>query len=72
MKLLIVLQVFAFVLFLFIPSIAVMLYAGFILRSSFWFTALGLPVLVVNGIALFVQPLRSLIALRLTAMGRLK
>lgn len=72
MKLLTVLQVFAFVLFLFIPSIGIMLFAGLVLKSTFWFVALGLPTLFVNGIALFVQPLRSLIALRFIAYGRAK
>lgn len=69
MKILTVVRVFAFVLFLFIPSISVMLFAGFVLKSSYWFTALGLPTLLVNGIICFVQPLKSLIGLQLTKMS---
>jgi hypothetical protein len=72
MKILTAVRVFAFVLFLFLPSLAVMLFAGFVLHSSYWFTALGLPILLVNGIALFVQPIKSLIALQLIKMGRAK
>ena len=70
MTILTVLRVFTFVLFLFVPSIAVMLFAGFVLKSSFWFTALGLPALILNGLAMFVQPAKSLIALKLIKMGR--
>jgi hypothetical protein len=65
-----VLRVFAFILFLFTPSIGVMLFAGFVLKSAFWFAALGLPALVLNGLALFVEPARSLIALKLVKTGR--
>lgn len=65
-----VVRLFAFILFLFIPSIAVMLFAGFVLQSSFWFTALGLPVLLINALAMFVQPAKSLIALKLIKLGR--
>ncbi len=70
MKILTVVRVFAFVLFLFLPSIAVMLFAGFILKTSFWFTVLGLPVLVVNGVVLFIQPVKSLIGLHLMKISR--
>lgn len=70
MRILTVIQLFLFVLFLFTPSIGVMLFAGFVLKSSFWFTALGLPTLIVNALAMFVQPAKSLIALKLIKMGR--
>ncbi len=70
MKILTVIRLFLFVLFLFVPSIGVMLFAGFVLKSSFWFAALGLPALVLNGLAMFVQPAKSLIALKLIKMGQ--
>ena len=70
MRILTVVQVFLFALFLFIPSIGVMLFAGFVLKSSFWFAALGLPALIINSLAMFVQPAKSLIALKLIKMGR--
>lgn len=70
MKIFIVLRVFAFVLFLFLPSILVMLFAGFVLGSTYWFKVLGLPTLVLNGLILFVQPIKSLIGLQLTKMGQ--
>ncbi len=69
MKILTVVRVFAFVLFLFIPSISVMLFAGFFLKSSYWFTALGLPTLLANGVICFVQPVKSLIGLQLMKMS---
>jgi hypothetical protein len=72
MKLLTVVRVFAFILFLFIPSIAVLSFAGFVLNSTYWFKWLGLPVLFANGAILFVQPIRSLIGLQLTKMGQAK
>ena len=69
MRILTVVQVFLFALFLFIPSIGVMLFAGFVLKSSFWFAVLGLPALIINSLAMFVQPAKSLIALKLIKMG---
>lgn len=70
MKILTVLRVFAFVLFLFIPAISVMLFAGFVLNSTYWFKWAGLPVLLANGAILFVQPVRSFVSLELIKMGR--
>jgi hypothetical protein len=64
MKILTVVRVFAFVLFLFLPSISAMLFAGFVLKSAYWFKLLGVPILIANGIVLFVQPVKSLIALQ--------
>jgi uncharacterized protein (DUF983 family) len=58
------------VLFLFLPSIGVMLFAGFVLHSTYWFNMLGFPMLLVNGIICFVQPVKSLIGLQLTKMGQ--
>jgi hypothetical protein len=40
------------------------------LHSTYWFKWLGLPVLLVNGAILFVQPIKSLIGLQLIKMGR--
>ncbi len=70
MKIFTVLRVFAFILFLFVPAISVMLFAGFVLHSTYWFTWLGLPTVLANGAILFVQPIRSLIGLQLTKMGK--
>jgi len=67
-----VLRVFAFILFLFLPSIVVLSFAGFVLNSTYWFKWLGLPVLFANGAILFVQPVRSLISLQLIKMGAAK
>ena len=72
MKILTVLRVFAFVLFLFVPAISVMLFAGFVLNSTYWFRWAGLPVLLANGAILFVQPVRSFIGLQLMKMGQAK
>lgn len=63
-------RVFAFILFLFIPTIAYLMFAGFVLNSTYWFKTLGLPLLIANGIILFVQPVKSLIGLQLQKMGR--
>jgi hypothetical protein len=70
MKLLAVARVFAFMMFLFVPSIAVLLFAGFILKSTAWFVGLGLPVLLANGIFLLFRPVRKQVSLRLNAMAR--
>ena len=69
MKILTVVRVFAFILFLFLPSIGVMLFAGFVLHSTYWFNMLGFPTLLLNGIILFVQPVKSLIGLQLMKIG---
>jgi hypothetical protein len=70
MKILIVLRVFAFVMFLFLPAISAMLFAGFVLNSTYWFKWLGLSALLINGLLLFVPPFKSLISLQLIKMGR--
>ena len=72
MRLFTVLRVFAFILFLFLPSIAVLSFAGFVLNSTYWFKWLGLPVLFANGAILFFQPIRSLISLQLIKMGSVR
>ena len=72
MKIFTVFRVFAFILFLFLPSIAVLSFAGFVLNSTYWFKRLGLPVLFANGAILFVQPVRSFVALQFTKMGQAK
>ena len=69
MKILTVIRVFGFILFLFLPSIAVLSFAGFVLHSTYWFKLLGLPVLFANGIILFVQPMKSFVGLQLTKMS---
>lgn len=43
---------------LFLPSIGVLLVAGFLTGSTWWFGFLGLPALLANGTALLVKPVR--------------
>lgn len=72
MKLLIVLRIFAFMLFMFLPSIAVMLFAGFVLQSNWWFQLLSLPTLLVNGIVAYAKPSRRKIGEKLRSIAGLK
>jgi hypothetical protein len=65
MKILVVIQVFAFMAFLFVPSIAFLMFIAFLTKSTWWFVFLGLPALVVNGVLTLVEPGRSLIRGRL-------
>ena len=64
-----VLRIFAFMLFIFTPSIAVMLFAAFVLKDTWYFQMLGLPALIVNGLATFVKPLRTVIGRKLNGIA---
>ena len=64
-----VLRIFAFMLFIFTPSIAVMLFAAFVLKDTWYFQMLGLPALIVNGLATFVKPLRGMIGRKLNGIA---
>jgi hypothetical protein len=72
MKLIIVLRIFAFMLFLFIPSIALMMFAAFILKSTTWFQLLGLPALLINGVIVIARPSREKIGQKLRAIAMSK
>lgn len=68
-NLVISIRVFAFLMFLFVPSILVLLFAGFVLRDSFWFGFLGLATLIANGAAIFFGPARILVSRKLSAIA---
>jgi len=70
MQFLIVLRVFAFLLFLFVPSIIVLLFLGFVVRDTNYFVGIGLATLLGNGILLFLPPFRGLIGDYLQSMSR--
>jgi hypothetical protein len=70
MQFLIVLRVFAFILFLFLPSIVVLLFLGFVVRDTNYFAGIGLVTLLGNGILLFLPPFRAMIGDYLQAMAR--
>jgi hypothetical protein len=72
MKFLSVIRIFAFVLFIFLPAIGTLLFAAFILKSSWWFQTLGLSALLLNGLAVYLKPLRPMIAnqIRLIAQSK--
>ena len=65
-----VLRIFAFMLFIFTPSIAVMLFAAFVLKDTWYFQMLGLPALIVNGLATFVKPVRGMIGRKLNGIAK--
>lgn len=63
-------RVFAFLMFLFLPAIAVLLATAYLTDGSYWFVLLGLPALVANGLFLMVKPNRARIGAQLQAMAR--
>ena len=65
-----VFRIFAFMLFIFTPSIAVMLFAAFVLKDAWYFQMLGLPALIVNGLATFVKPVRGMIGRKLNGIAK--
>ncbi len=65
-----VLRIFAFMLFIFTPSIAVMLFAAFVLKDTWYFQMLGLPALFINGVATFVKPIRGMIGRKLNGIAK--
>ena len=69
MKILAIFRIFAFMLFLFIPSISVLLFAAFIFKSSWWFQVLGLPALLLNGVFVCLKPVRRMIAQKVKSIA---
>ncbi len=69
MKILIVIQVFAFIAFLFVPSIAFLIFVAFLTKSTWWFVFLGLPALIANGMFTLIKPFRGLIGDRLRVIS---
>ena len=65
---LIVLRVYAFILFIFLPSIAVMVLAAYFTEGSFWFIALGIPTLLANGLWAISKRGKALISRRIAAI----
>lgn len=65
------LRVFAYLLFLFLPAIGVLLATAFLTKGAYWFVVLGLPALLLNGGYLIARPNRARIGARLEAMGRI-
>jgi hypothetical protein len=64
-----VFRIFAFMLFIFTPSFAVLMYAAFVLKDSWYFQMLGLPALIINGLALFVKPVRGMVIRKLAGIA---
>jgi hypothetical protein len=65
-----VFRIFAFMLFIFTPSFAVLMYAAFVLKDTWYFQMLGLPALIINGLALFVKPVRGMIVRKLAGIAK--
>jgi hypothetical protein len=65
-----VFRIFAFMLFIFTPSFAVLMYAAFVLKDTWYFQMLGLPALIINGLALFVKPVRGMIVRKLEIIAK--
>jgi hypothetical protein len=65
-----VFRIFAFMLFIFTPSFAVLMYAAFVLKDTWYFQMLGLPALIINGLALFVKPVRGMIIRKLESIAK--
>jgi hypothetical protein len=72
MKLVIVLRIFAFMLFVFLPAIGVTMFAAFILKSTWYFQWLGLPALFLNAVIVFAPPVRGMVGRQLGAIAKLK
>jgi hypothetical protein len=70
MKIWIVCQLFAFILLLFVPAIAVMLFAALVIGGSAWFVGLGLVALALNAAVVWAKPVRGLIGRKLDSIAR--
>ena len=59
MQFLMVIRIFAYVMFWFIPSIAVLLFFSFVVRDVNYFTWFGLTSLFANGIFVLLPPVKT-------------
>ncbi len=69
MRFIAMLRVFALMMFIFIPAIATLLFAAFVLKSSWWFQVLGLPALLLNGLFVWLKPVRAQIGLKVKSIA---
>jgi hypothetical protein len=69
MQLIIVARVFAFFLFLFLPAISVLMFFGFVVPDTHYFTRFGLLALLGNGLIVLFKPVRTLIGAYLTKIS---
>jgi hypothetical protein len=63
------LRVFALFLFVFSPSMLLLVAVGVLTQNTWWFVFLGLPALIANGLVLFVRPIGPLIAAHLRTLA---
>ncbi len=68
MQIITVVRVFSLFLFLFLPSFAVLLLIGFVLRDTHLFVGIGTLVLTVNGIVILLRPVRRRINAQLSVI----
>jgi hypothetical protein len=66
MQVFIVIRVFAFFLFLFLPALSVLLFFGFVVPDTHYFVGFGLLALLGNGLFVLFKPVRALIGAHLT------
>ena len=69
MQFLTVLRIFAYIMFLFVPSIAVLLFFSFVVRDADYFTWLGLGSLLANGIFVLLPPVKARIGKHIRKIG---
>jgi hypothetical protein len=69
MQFFIVVRVFAFFLFLFLPAISVLMFFGFVVPDTHYFVGFGLLALVGNGLFVLFKPVRRLIGQHLQKMS---
>jgi hypothetical protein len=69
MKLFVVLRIFAFMLFVFTPSIAVMMFAAFVLKDTTYFQLLSLPALLINGLVVLAKPIKEKISIKIKSIA---
>lgn len=68
-NLLIAAKVLAFVNFLFVPSIALIIFVAYLAGDTWWFAFIGIPALFGNLIFLLINPMRSFVWERLDMMS---
>jgi hypothetical protein len=69
MQVFIVIRVFAFFLFLFLPALSVLLFFGFVVPDTHYFVGFGLLALLGNGLFVLFKPVRALIGAHLTKIS---
>lgn len=63
-------KIFAFLNLLFFPAFAILIGVAFLSGDRWWFSALGLPALLINFTVLILNPARRMILSKISSIAR--